>query len=541
MNLPGRMPVYQGSWCAAPRSRSCSSSAAPRRTALLPQLSSAGHIFSHRARSSFANHASRRRESLDASSGSRSEFSLGKTAAQPGRHKPRRTAPTSTASPSVKRPPASRQRPASATAAPSRSGLQSAGGGTARGAVQLPQRGSPDHGILGLQPGQPQARDFATDNAQHALGRPTSAPVFRTAQDLADRSSPQLNSRPRVVGGGSFTAPVSSSPMSGWNGSGVSPSHGLGSRSPPSAQAMDQAIFKTVQTERTQRRGESQSQLRSFALHRVGDSRSAPDLDLGAGGAALTGRQLRTGELEALEHGAHLSPSRARPCIAADEIVVVLDRDPAMGYGLDLRVGMLEPGLIDGNHARTSGARLLVAKVRTGTPASAADLQPGDEVVGAAVVSAGGRELRPLEVGAAFADAGLSVIRQACGQAHRMRWTVHRLAPGAAAEERNSGAGGRCGYTSGAAGSRTGEETLRAAAWREQLRSPDAPADESEKETTLEAEKENPSGEDLFRAPTTDGIENLLAGGGRLGPITAGTRGVKVYNFVLKMMDFALR
>ena len=136
--------------------------------------------------------------------------------------------------------------------------------------------------------------------------------------------------------------------------------------------------------------------------------------------------------------------------------------------------------------------------------------------------------MRPLDVGPAYADAGLQTIRQACAQAHRMRWTVHR--PNLTNDQ-------------------------RANAWRETLQSPDylAPSDSSaqvgasrradrtsEATSMREAEKENesqrdraeesareiadadrPAGEDTIGASATH-RSSPVAGAGRLGPITAG-------------------
>jgi hypothetical protein len=352
--------------------------------------------------------------------------------------------------------------------------------------MELP-RSSGDRGILGLQPGQPAARDFSAETAAHLTpgARPSSAPVFRAVKNLADRSD--------------------------------------GSPQPTS---VEDAISKTVQAARSQPnfRGGGDSAAAAAASRRkpggLREMRSSPNLLGGSPGeAALTGKRLGGAELDKLERGAHLSPPRSRRNVEA--VVVVLERDPALGYGLDLRVGGAddkESSAGSGGYT-LSGKRLLVARVRQGTPAATADLEPGDEIVGAAVVSGGGREMRPLEVGPAYAEAGLSTIRQACAQAHRMRWTVHR--------SRNTSAG----FTQADVVQTGGQ---RATAWREQLQSPESAGDGGmgtpvkplplqataapiAAVAAVEAEKEN----------TAAAAVGAAGGERRLGPITAGTRGIQ--------------
>ena len=278
------------------------------------------------------------------------------------RVRPRRTAPTNSSSPSRRRPP----RATGGAGALSQSGLATAP--TNEGAARQPREA--EHGIVGLAPGKPAARDFSAENAKHARGRPTSAPVFRTVRDLVDRSN---------------------------------------------TLQQDDAIRKTVAASKKQR--PSSAHPRSEGRGRVGmegliEQSSAPTL----GSASLTGRSLGRTELGHLERGAHLSPSKPRP----RSVVVVLERHPTAGYGLDLRVGTLASG-----EFTLSGSRLLVARVRAGTPAAAAGLQPLDEIVGAAML-AEGREVE-VEIGPTLPDAGLTELRSACARPRRMRWSLSRL------------------------------------------------------------------------------------------------------------------
>ena len=367
---PGSGKGYSGSWCdgaiiaATPIALPATSSNA-RFGQPLTRARSESPCFAHR------------RETIDAAalSGSAAEeFTLAETPA--ARHRPRRTAPTSSSSPSVRRPPKAPWRPASAGAGLSRAGLAPAAATSGR-AVELPQTSS-ERGILGLQPAEPELLSRST------AARPSSAPLVRAAKD----------------------------------------------RDP-----LDEAIAKTVQATR------SQPKTRGLRA-----ARSSPNIGSPAAGrapalAALTGRKLEHSELGKLERGEHVAPPPARRNV--ETVVVVLDRDPAGGYGLDLRVGELSAKSDDG--VTLAGKRLLVARVRPGTPAATADLWPEDEIVGAAVVSAGGCEMRPLELGPTFADSGLQTIRQACTQAQRMWWTVHRPS----------------------------DADHRASAWRDTLQSPD--------------------------------------------------------------------